>query len=119
MTCPVTVNSLSCTANGRRFGNELLANIGLILIAYVPTAQSANGQAPPVAADAQLQTDAQKPMLANAASSKPDAAEWHFELSPYIWFAGTHGTVGALGRTASVHASPTDLLFHFNFGIMA
>jgi hypothetical protein len=31
---------------------------------------------------------------------------------------GAHGTVGALGRDASVHASPTDLLSHFTFGIM-
>src|SRR5689334_18364655 len=31
---------------------------------------------------------------------------WHFALSPYLWFGGSHGTVGALGRTASVHASP-------------
>lgn len=25
-----------------------------------------------------------------------NAASWHFELSPYLWFAGTHGTAGAL-----------------------
>jgi hypothetical protein len=42
----------------------------------------------------------------------------HFELSPYLWFAGAHGTVGALGRDVSMHASPGDLLSHFNFGLM-
>ncbi|HET7871428.1 MAG TPA: hypothetical protein VFL42_02880 [Terriglobales bacterium] len=47
----------------------------------------------------------------------PDAG-WHFSLSPYIWFAGAHGTVAVLNRGASVHASPGDLLSHFNFGIM-
>lgn len=53
-------------------------------------------------------------------SSFPEsnAAGWHFELSPYLWFAGTHGTVGALGHDASVHASAWDLLQHFNFGLM-
>jgi hypothetical protein len=43
---------------------------------------------------------------------------WHFSLSPYLWFAGAHGTVGALGRRASMHASPGDLLSHANFGLM-
>ena len=43
---------------------------------------------------------------------------FHFSLSPYLWFAGAHGTVGALGRDVSIHASPGDLLSHFNFGLM-
>jgi hypothetical protein len=43
---------------------------------------------------------------------------WHLALSPYLWFAGSHGDVGALGRTASVHASPWDLLSHFDIGLM-
>jgi hypothetical protein len=47
-----------------------------------------------------------------------DDTGWHLELSPYLWFAGAHGTVGVLGRTASVHASAWDLLSHVNFGIM-
>lgn len=58
----------------------------------------------------------------NASASRPfpnpNNDGWHFELSPYIWFAGTHGTVGALGRDASLHATPSDLLSHVNFGIM-
>src|SRR5262249_20682851 len=43
---------------------------------------------------------------------------WHFALSPYLWFAGSHGTVGAFGHNVSMHASPGDLLSHFNFGLM-
>jgi hypothetical protein len=43
---------------------------------------------------------------------------WHLGISPYLWFAGVHGTVGALGRTASVHASATDVLSKFNIGLM-
>ena len=42
----------------------------------------------------------------------------HFALSPYLWFAGAHGTVGAFGRDVSMHASPTDMLSHLNFGLM-
>lgn len=53
-----------------------------------------------------------------SSSSAPNTAGWTVDLSPYLWFAGTHGTVGAFGRDASVHASASDLLSHFNFGIM-
>jgi hypothetical protein len=42
----------------------------------------------------------------------------HLALSPYLWFAGSHGTVGALGRDLSIHASPGDLLSHLNIGLM-
>ena len=47
-----------------------------------------------------------------------DDNNWHLAVSPYLWFAGAHGTVGALGRTASVHASATDVLSKFNIGLM-
>jgi hypothetical protein len=43
---------------------------------------------------------------------------WHFGISPYLWFAGVHGNVGARGFTASVHASAADVLSHFNIGLM-
>jgi hypothetical protein len=49
--------------------------------------------------------------------SSPDEG-WHFALSPYLWFAGAHGTVGSLGRDASIHPSPGDLLSHFDLGVM-
>src|SRR5690348_17447180 len=42
---------------------------------------------------------------------------WHLALSPYLWFAGSHGTVGALGRDVSIRASPGDLLSHFDIEI--
>ncbi|MGB6191611.1 MAG: hypothetical protein WBF42_04020 [Terracidiphilus sp.] len=45
--------------------------------------------------------------------------QWHVALSPYLWLAGVHGSVGVLGRDAAVHASPADLLSNFRFGIMA
>lgn len=43
---------------------------------------------------------------------------WHFSVSPYLWFPGVHGTVGARNRAVSVHASPGDLLSNFRFGLM-
>jgi hypothetical protein len=34
---------------------------------------------------------------------------WHVGFTPYIWFAGVRGTVGALDHEASVHASFSDI----------
>jgi hypothetical protein len=70
----------------------------------------------PLAIDAQTQT-ASTP---SGQTSTPDSDDggWHFALSPYLWFAGAHGNVGALGRAASIHATPGDLLSHVNFGLM-
>jgi len=44
--------------------------------------------------------------------------QWHIAFSPYLWFAGVHGTTGVLGYNTSIHASPGDLLSHFNMGLM-
>jgi hypothetical protein len=43
---------------------------------------------------------------------------WHVGIAPYLWFAGAHGTVGALGHEAGFHASAGDLLSHFDIGFM-
>jgi hypothetical protein len=62
---------------------------------------------------------------AQSSSSRPSSSQapapdynWHVSISPYLWFPGLHGTVSALHRDASVHASAGDLLSHFRFGIM-
>jgi hypothetical protein len=52
----------------------------------------------------------------NTAAVKDGA--WHLVVSPYLWFPGVHGTLGARGRTASFHASVGDLLSHFRIGLM-
>lgn len=44
--------------------------------------------------------------------------QWHFSVSPYLWLAGTHGTVGAFGRDVGFKASIGDLLSHFRFGLL-
>ena len=56
---------------------------------------------------------------ASAQASPADQSDgWHFTVSPYLWFPGVHGTVGADALPVSIHASPGDLLSHFRFGIM-
>jgi hypothetical protein len=43
---------------------------------------------------------------------------WHVSISPYLWLPGLHGTIGALGHDASVHASFSDIFSNFSFGLM-
>jgi len=43
---------------------------------------------------------------------------WHIGITPYIWFAGLHGTVGALGYDSSVHAGFGDVFEYLNIGLM-
>jgi hypothetical protein len=52
----------------------------------------------------------------NATTADDD--HWHFAISPYLWFAGVNGTVGALDRTVGFHASIGDVLSKFNIGLM-
>ncbi len=53
-----------------------------------------------------------------ASAQSGTGGDWQISVSPYLWFPGVHGTVGAFDRDASVSASPTDLLSHFRFGLM-
>jgi len=74
-------------------------------------------------AAAQQNTAALSTSSTGKAAASPDATttvddQWHFSFLPYLWFAGMHGTVGALGFKTGVSASPGDLLSHFNFGLM-
>src|SRR5215469_5322706 len=94
-----------------------LRNTLLIMAECVLGFLCANAQTPAVV-DLDSPSQAQSSDSANSASSVGYGKAWRLDLSPYIWFAGAHGTVGALGRDASVHASAGDLLSHFNFGIM-
>src|SRR5882672_7048641 len=48
----------------------------------------------------------------------PSDQGWHFGIAPYLWFAGVHGTVGARGHEASVHANFRDIFSYFNIGLM-
>jgi hypothetical protein len=48
----------------------------------------------------------------------PSDQGWHFSISPYLWLPGLHGTLGALGHDASVHASFSDIFSNFSFALM-
>jgi hypothetical protein len=91
----------------------VMVTLPLLLLCHPLT-----GQQPP-AIDTQL-VDTQ--LQASDSSSQKTAATaatgWDFSLSPYLWFAGEHGTVGALGHNLSIHASPGDLLSHLDIGLM-
>jgi hypothetical protein len=86
----------------------------------VSTSAPSPGATPdPLTADLPAAFDA---AAATPATPAPPVGEptsdWHFAVSPYLWFPGVHGTVGARGHDASIHASPGDLLSHFRFGLM-
>ena len=55
---------------------------------------------------------------APADTSAPADDQLHLAFAPYLWFAGMHGYVGALGFNAGVRASPGDLLSHADIGLM-
>lgn len=52
------------------------------------------------------------------ASGTGNDDQWHFSVSPYLYLAGMHGTIGAFGRDAGFKASVGDLLSKARFGIM-
>jgi len=58
-----------------------------------------------------------------SASAKPESPApsdegWHLDVTPYLWFAGGHGTAGVQGHDASIHADASDVLSNFNIGFM-
>jgi hypothetical protein len=87
---------------------------GLILCSALGLFASAAAMADemPAKADAQAQTTSAAPATTSADN------DWHIDTSVYLWFAGMHGTVGAQGFDASVHASAADVFSKFNIGFM-
>jgi hypothetical protein len=52
-------------------------------------------------------------------ASTASASDWHFTVSPYLWFPGVHGNIGGPnGGEIGFSASPGDLLSHFRIGLM-
>jgi|KBSMisStandDraft_5_1062788.scaffolds.fasta_scaffold03223_4 hypothetical protein len=97
----------------------LLPKTLLILAGSIIGATYTNGQSMPITMDAQSQAPSLSAGPTNSSSSSTSYDHgWRLDLSPYLWFAGTHGTVGAFGRDGSVHSSAGDLLSHLNAGLM-
>jgi hypothetical protein len=53
------------------------------------------------------------------ATTDPDTAdEWHFQLTPYFWLAGLHGTTGTDNRPVGVDMSFGDIFGDLKFAFM-
>jgi hypothetical protein len=57
------------------------------------------------------------PMLIVVAPSTVKAAEWSYEVSPYIWTAGIDGEIGAPGMTTSVDVGFEDYIEFVDAGL--
>ena len=71
--------------------------------------------------DQPTSSDAATPAVSAAvpADASAPAGDWHFLVSPYLWFPGVHGGIGVNGaQIVGIHASAGDLLSHFRFGLM-
>ncbi len=72
----------------------------------------------PVVAEQPAVGEPSNPAPPQASTASADDA-WHFAVSPYLWFPGVHGTaVGPNDNGLGFRASPSDLLSHFQIGLM-
>jgi hypothetical protein len=69
---------------------------------------------PPANAQINSETNVESPQ---AKEANPDNG-LHVAIAPYLWFAGVHGTAGALGHDTAVNASFGDVFKYFNIGAM-
>jgi hypothetical protein len=92
----------------------------LVALLFSPLARAEEQpKAQPVAVQTESSTpSAPSPVPQAAAATDPNNDVWHFAVAPYLWFAGMHGTVGARGYDASVHASFGDIFSYLNLGLM-
>ena len=86
----------------------------MVTMVLLLLSRTLRAQQPPTSADAQLQS----PDSSSQKTAGSNDSGWNFSLSPYLWFPGEHGTVGAFARNVSIHLSPGDLLSHFDIGLM-
>jgi len=52
------------------------------------------------------------------ASSNPSPDDWEFTVTPYAFFSGLDGTVGAVRQTTQVNASFSDIFHNLDFAAM-
>ena len=87
------------------------ARAGLLIFALAAVLES-----PSARAQAQADVNTPAPQVKEKEATTNDG--WHFAITPYIWFAGVHGTAGALGHDVSVHADFSDIFNYLNIGAM-
>ncbi len=91
----------------------------LLAVLFSPTARAVDGLKPqPLALNAESSSSAAPAQATTSTATDPNNDVWHFAVAPYLWFAGMHGTVGARGYEAGVHASFGDIFSYLNFGLM-
>ena len=92
--------------------------LGSILALSFSAMANAQEQQQPVE-NAQLQTPAYNAVATTSTTpASPTADKWQFVSLSYLWLPGVHGTVGARGYSSYTSVSPSDVLSHFNFGVM-
>jgi hypothetical protein len=118
LTCSCTVLFFFSLSQAQQ--NEPL-NAGVIPDAGVGYMISAAAPTPPMSAELPAADPASPPPLPQVGTAQGVTRgddEWHLSVSPYLWLAGVHGTVGAFGKDASFRASASDLLSHADFGLL-
>jgi hypothetical protein len=92
--------------------------MGLILAMSFSAMAFAQEQQQPVE-NAQLQTPAYNAVSTTSTTPASSPADgWQFVSLSYLWLPGLHGTIGARGYEANPHVSPSDVVDHFNIGLM-
>ena len=93
----------------------------LLLVLFLATTATLLFSRFALAQDAPQQSTLQPQTSASSIPQKvatdPDDV-WHFGLSPYLWFAGVHGTVGVRGYETGIHASFSEIFDYLNLGLM-
>ena len=93
---------------------SLLAFAGSLALVLGRSAMAQEAQSSTDVAVAEQTSSAPTP---KSPASMPNDS-WHFGITPYLWFAGTHGTAGFNNRDVSFHASFGDVFSYLNIGIM-
>ncbi|MFN8007444.1 MAG: hypothetical protein U0V70_10550 [Terriglobia bacterium] len=99
----------------KKLNHKRIGAIALFLFMNLVFSLSAFADKDSPTADSKTQ---KKQASGTANPGSPDDEGWHVGFTPYLWFAGVHGTMGAKGHNASVDASAADVLSHFNIGFM-
>jgi hypothetical protein len=92
-------------------GSALALSFSLMANAQEKPVDTAQAQSMPAAPATQTN-------MVSTAPSVDDDPHWHFVSLSYLWFPGISGTVGAKGYDSRVAVSPSDVLSHFNIGLM-
>jgi hypothetical protein len=106
---------LTCAA---QCGAQLAVPVGTAADSAVSTS---NAAATPVLAtpDQPASSDASIPSAVAPTDASAPTGDWHFSVSPYLWFPGVHGGIGVNStQLIGIHSSAADLLSHFRFGLM-